>query len=148
VSRRTVVTLAVVALAAAGTVPATAAKPKPKPITGSYTVTLLPDPSSNVAGETCGIVPGTFHKHAFTAPGAGTLTVDLAAKDSFPDAAPYVDDWDLYIMESGSARNSSTGETGQEHTVDKLKRKTSLVFKVCNLAGTTDAKVTYRFVYA
>lgn len=152
-NRRLPVVLAVVAVAAAGTVPAVAAKAKPKPIKGSYTLELYPDATPNVTtladeSVTCGVLPQSIDKRAFTFPAAGTLTVDLTVPDPIPAASPVHGDWDLYILDGTSVRNSSHTEFANEHTVDKLKRKTALTFMVCNLTGLTKGTVSYTFTYA
>ena len=154
-SRRPVVALALLTVAAVGVAPATAAtKPKPKPIKGSYTVTLYPDPTQDVTqevkpGEGCAkVVPGSFNDHAFKVPAAGKLTVTLNAPSSMP-TTPVGPDWDLWIYDSsGELVDASHGATAHEETTDKFKKATALVFEVCNLTGDTKGTISYTFTYA
>lgn len=155
-SRRPVVALALLTVAAVGVAPATAAtrsKPKPKPIKGSYTLTLRPDPTQDVTGQAtdpqgCAkVVPGSFDDHAFKVPAAGKLTVTLNGPSS--PATPVGPDWDLWVFDSsGELVDASHGETSHEETTDKFKKATGVVFEVCNLTGDTKGTVSYTFTYA
>ena len=148
--RRTVLATALLATAAMGTVPSHAA-PTKKPITGSYSVTLMPDPSNdvtNAAGKDgcTGASPQGRNSHPFTVPGAGTLKVVL---DSPDPTGKGVTDWDLYVLDSdGTIVDKGDGATSHEETLDKLKKKTSLTFVVCNGAGSPNATITYTFTPA
>ncbi|MFN2539336.1 MAG: hypothetical protein ABR549_14475 [Mycobacteriales bacterium] len=152
-SRRPVVVVALLAVVAAGAVPAHAAKAKkPKPIKGSYTLNLPPDPSGEALGalkDGCaGINPASQNKHPFTVPAAGTLRVVLDSTDVTHNSTVNAD-WDLYILDAdGVIEDSSHSPTPHEETTDKFKRKAPLTFWVCNLLGAPTAKVTYTFTYA
>jgi len=149
---RPVLALALVAAAAVATVPAHAATAKPKPIKGSYTLTLLPDPTAEVtelAKPGCGLVlPTGQDKHPFTVPGKGKLHVVLDSPNPVPSDLAGAD-WDLYVLDSdGTILDSSTGATAHEETTDKFKAKDKLTFWVCNLLGEPNATVTYTFTPA
>jgi len=154
-NRRLLVTLAVAtASASALSLPSQAAvkaKPKPKPIKGSYTVTLLPDPSKEATTEAgmdgcSGLSPAAVDRHAFTAPAAGTLTVHLSSPNP-AGSTPAGFDWDLYTYDASGLLSSSDGATGTEETVDGFKKKTPVTIEVCNLDGEPSATVTYTFTY-
>jgi len=154
-SRRPAVAIALLTIAAVGVAPATAAtKPKHKPIKGSYSVTLIPDPTQDATqeakpGASCAkVIPGSYDDHPFKVPAAGKLTVSLDAPSSMP-TTPVGPDWDLWIFDSsGQLVDASHGATAQEETTDKFKKATALVFEVCNLTGDTKGTVTYTFTYA
>ncbi len=152
-SRRSSVLVAATAasLALAGAaVPSDAAKKKPAPIKGSYTVTLLPDPTPNVSAQTgsSGCNDATADTHAFTAPAAGTLSVILDGNDPAKGGLPAGVDWDLYVHDAQGEVGSSHGGTAHEEVSLKLKKKTALSFIVCNLGGPPDGAVTYLFTFA
>ena len=147
-SRRPAVALAVLAVAAAGTLPAYAAKPKPRPIHGSYKVNLLPDPTANATTDGCGVIPQSQDKHAFTVPAAGKLQVVLDSPNPTGNEAASTD-WDLNLLDQdGEIIDSSTGPTAHEEMSDKFKQKTPVTIWVCNLAGEPSGTVTYTFTYA
>lgn len=152
-SRRPAVALAMLTVVAVGVAPATAAT-KHKPIKGSYTVNLIPDPTQDATqeakpGASCAkIIPGSYDDHAFKVPAAGKLTVTLDSPSSMP-TTPVGPDWDLWIFDSsGQLVDASHGATAHEETTDKFKKATGLVFEVCNLTGDTKGTVTYTFTYA
>lgn len=154
-SRRPVLAVALIAAAAISAAPAHAAKPKPKPITGSYDLTLYPDATVDVVGQVpgsspvCGTLPQSMDKHPFTVPAAGKLVVDLVSPDPTPAASPLHADWDLYLLDSsGAVVDSSHSEFATEHTEDKFKKKTPLTLLVCNVTGETTGTVKYSFTYA
>ena len=152
-SRRPIVAVSLLTVLAVSAVPASAATHKrPKPIKGSYTLSLPPDPSGEAVGalkDGCaGLLPTSKDNHPFTVPAAGTLHVVLdstaVTHNSTQDA-----DWDLYVLDpDGTIEDSSHSPTPHEETTDKFKRRTSLAFEVCNLLGAPSAKVTYTFTYA
>lgn len=153
-NRRLTVPLAVLTVAALGVVPSQAApKKKPAPITGSYTITMAPDPTPDVGslgGQFQGCNPfvsQTTDKHPFTAPAAGVLTVVLDSQDPTKGGAPAGPDWDLYLKDSTGEVGSSHGPTAHEEAVAKLKKKTDLTFVACNLNGAPTATVTYTFTF-
>lgn len=142
---RRVAAVASVALLAAGAyAPATAA-PKPKPFSGTYTVTLAPDPVINVwstAGKkNCYTLnPGSADTRTVKLPRAGRLTVVL---DSAQDTA--LSDWDLYVLDkAGDEIGSSSGPTAHEEVGAKLKKAQEITIAVCNLTGSPSGKVTYQ----
>ena len=152
--RQLVLGTAVLAAAALGAVPAQAAKPKPKPkpIKGSYSLTLLPDPTYEAAGLAgmpgcAGVNPQGKNSHPFTVPAAGTLHVVLDATDPTKGAYPAGPDWDLYVMDAGGEVDSSTGGTSHEETLDGFKKKTAVTIMVCNNIGAPTGTVSYTFTY-
>ncbi len=154
-NRRLTAALALTAAAVtAGALPSEAAtKAKPKPITGSYTLTLVPDPSPNSSAATgtsgcTGVIPQSTDKHPFAVPGAGTLQVVLDGDDPAKGATPAGVDWDLYINDASGEVASSHGGTAHEEVSFKLKKKTGLTFIVCNLGGPPNGKVSFSFTYA
>lgn len=151
-SRRPLVAVALVTMAAMSTVPAYAAKAKPKPVHVTYAVTLLPDPSPNatntVGKEGCGVVPQAQDKHTVKIPAAGKLQVVLDSPNPTGNSTASTD-WDLYLLDSdGLIIDSSHGGTAHEETVDKFKKKDAVTVWVCNLAGEPSGTVTYTFTYA
>ena len=154
-SRRPVLAVALITAAAISTVPAHAAAKRPKPIKGSYTVTLTPDPVQDVTGQVPTTKPagcdktlaGSYNDHPFKVPAAGKLTVTLDAPGG--TSTPLGPDWDLWIFDSaGEVVDASHGATAHEETSDKFKKGQSLVFEVCNLTGQNTGNVSYTFTYA
>jgi hypothetical protein len=150
---RTTVVTAALTVAVLGALPSQAAtkakpKPKPKPITGSYALTLVPDPSPNVTNVAnkpgCGVVPQGQDKHGFTVPAAGTLRVVL---DSPDPTGKKVTDWDLYLLDTDGILSSSTGATSHEEVAEAFSRKTAVTIWVCNLVGAPNGTVSYTFTY-
>ena len=160
-NRRLALSLAVVTAAAVGTTPALAAKPKPKPIKGSYALNLRPGPVQDVtnlsptAADPTGCdktVPGSYDEHAFSVPAAGTLQVTLDSPD--PTGAPSVPvfdqvgtDWDLWIQDADGVVDAAHGPTSHEQTTTKFKKGDKVLFQVCNVAGGPSGTVTYTFTY-
>jgi hypothetical protein len=136
-SRRLAVALATVAVAVCAVAPATAA---PKPVKGSYDVTLLPDPTLNVADGCAGLNPAATDDHPFTVPGAGVLEVKLTTGDLQGQA-----DWDMYLVKDGEVLAASEGATAAEQIAQKFKAKTALSIQVCNLVGEPDGTVSFTF---
>jgi len=150
--RRSLTTaVAVLTVAGLAVVPSQAAvKKKPKPIKGSYALTLPPDPTGQTAAVTgggcTGVIPVSQDKHAFTVPARGTLQVVLDSPD--PTGAG-VTDWDLYLLGSdGTVLSQGTSGTSHEEAAAKFKRKEQVTFWVCNLAGQPEGTVSYTFTYA
>lgn len=144
-TRRTALALGLtVAAVGVGVAPSSSAAPKP--ITKTYTATApVPDATGGVASDysVCGqTLPNSFHIEPFTAPGAGTLKVEL--KD-------YINDWDLLVMDGKGAELAFSGSGGyapapQPEVVSlKLKKKTDLQIVACNWAGGPTGTVTYTF---
>jgi hypothetical protein len=111
------------------------------PVKGSYAVTLLPDPTLQVAEACTGVNPSATDNHPLTLPGAGTLSVVLDAPD--PAGAG---DWDLYILDAdGSINSGSDGDSAHEEATAKLKKAATVTIQVCNLGGAPDGTVSYVF---
>ncbi|MCW2573465.1 MAG: hypothetical protein QOJ09_1162 [Actinomycetota bacterium] len=142
---RRVATVATLAVLAAGAyAPALAA---PKPFSGSYQLTLLPDPTPNAfvaAGmaDCKNVNPASVDKHPLTVPRAGRLNVVL---DSPDPTGKGVTDWDLYVLDSaGDDLANSSGGTSHEEVDIKFKAKTAITIVACNLAGQPNGTVTYK----
>jgi len=152
-NRRLTASVALVAAAAVAVMPVQAAtKKKPKPIKGSYTVALPPDPTkeatSSAGIDGCsGLLPVSKDSHPFTAPAAGTLLVKLAPQT--PDGKPSTIglDWDLYLLQDGGVEASSDGASSHEEVFVKVRKKTAFAFDVCNLDGLPNATISYVFTY-
>lgn len=155
---RLVTCASLVAVAALGIAPAHATtRKKPKPIHGSYSVTLNPDPTADVFSSSgqknptgdCGLIAASTNKHPFKVPAAGTLHVVLDAANPLPASTAFGPDWDLHIIDAdGTELDASTSATAHEETTDKFKKAQALTIEVCNITGQPDAKVTYLFTYA
>jgi len=155
-NRRLTSAVALLAVAVISAAPAHAAvkkKPKPKPIHGSYALSLYPDPSQDVTGQAkapdgCAkVIPGSFDDHAFKVPAAGTLKVVLDGPAT--PASPLGPDWDLWIRDAdGSVLDASHGESSHEELVEKFKKGQPLTFEVCNLTGDQNGKVSWTFTFA
>ena len=130
-----VTTLAVTGLAVA---PAHAGG---KVVKGTYAVTLLPDPTLQVADACTGVNPAATDNHVLTVPSAGVLSVVLDAPD--PAGAG---DWDLYILDAdGAVASGSDGANAHEETSAKYKKGQQVTIQVCNLAGAPNGTVSYVF---
>ena len=137
-NRRLPLTLSVVALAALAAAPAHAGG---KVVKGSYAVTLLPDPTLQVAEACTGVNPSATDNHVLQVPGAGTLSVVLDAPD--PAGAG---DWDLYVLDAdGSVNSGSDSDKAHEETTAKYKKAQQVTIQVCNLAGAPNGTVSYVF---
>ena len=120
------------------------AKPKPKPITGSFKATATPDPTSDqiVAGKgKCSPkTPTARVTYAFTAPAAGTLHVSVNNKL----------DWSADLRDTdGTVESDSdgSGPTDAEAMDLTVKKRTPLVIGVCNDEGEPSLTVTYTFTF-
>ena len=136
-SRRLALAVAVLAVAVGAVAPATAA---PKPIKGSYDVSLLPDPTLNAMEGCEALNPAAVDDHPFTIPGPGVFNVKLAAESLNGQA-----DWDMYLVAEGEILAASEGATTAEEITAKFKGKKSLSIQVCNLVGTPDGTVSFTF---
>lgn len=136
---RTVAVTSMVAVAAAGTLtPALAA---PKQIKKTYTATApTPDPTP-IAGDICSpTLPGSFHEQKFTVPAAGTLKVTMVQEL----------DWALAMIDGKGKRLAESDggtPTDAESMQVKFKKKTDVVIRACNFAGTPTSQVTYVFTF-
>jgi len=152
-NRRVTASVALVAAAAVAVVPAHAAtKKKPKPIKGSYSVTLPPDPTKEVtttAGQDgcSGLLPVSKHSKEFLAPAAGTLQVTLDGQTPDGNPSAILLDWDLYLVQDGGVEAASEGATSHEEIFVKVRKKTLFSFDVCNLDGLPNATIKYTFTY-
>ncbi len=136
---RTVAVTSLVAVTAAGALtPALAA---PKQIKKTYTATApTPDPTPFVGYICDPLLPGAKHEQKFTVPAAGTLKVEMAQ--------PF--DWALALLDDKGKRlaESDSGDPlAQESMQLKFKRKTNVVIRACNFAGTPTSTVTYTFTF-
>jgi hypothetical protein len=141
---RRIVPLAAVAVVAAGAfMPAQAA---PKKFAGSYSVTLLPDPTPNAFhaagnGNCFNLNPAAVDRRELKVPSKGKLTLILDSPD--PTGTGNTD-WDLYVTDkSGESLGEGTGGTSHEEVVIKFKKAETINVAVCNLAGAPDGTVTY-----
>jgi hypothetical protein len=129
---------------------------------GSYDVTLLPDPTGYTADAPvddtyarCGAVQGhvlfwefSEHGRVFRPSTAGTLTVTLEMKDPTGTARPPAGlDWDLRIYDAARGRllTASTGLGASERTVTQLAAQQPVVIVACNDSGLPQAHVAYVF---
>jgi hypothetical protein len=154
--RRYVAAFAVVTLVvAAGSATEASAKaakkapPKLKTMKGSYSVTLLPDPTMEVQGQlgnVCGNTnPLAANSKTITLPGSGTLHVVL---DSPDPTGTNNTDWDLVVQDaSGTEIDHSDSATSHEETYDPGLKKGKVTIKVCNLAGAPNGNVNYTYTY-
>lgn len=138
-SRRLAISALTVLVAVGAVAPAMAA---PKPVKGSYTVTLLPDPTLQVAEACYGLNPAARDEHPFTVPSAGTFDVKLVSEDVGGLGRA---DWDLYLVAGDEVLAASEGPTAQEQIVKKFKAKTPLSIHVCNLDGDLEGTVSFVF---
>lgn len=151
VAALTVVTLAVATASATGAAAKTAKK-KPAPLKtmkGSYSVTLVPDPTMEAQGALGHICdntdPESANSKAISLPGAGTLHVVL---DSPDPTGTNNTDWDLVVLDAaGNEIDHSDGSTSHEETYDPGLKKGKVTIKVCNLAGAPNGKVSYTYTY-
>jgi hypothetical protein len=148
--------IALVTCAAFVAMPAEAAKKKakPKPIKGSYTLNLNPDPTGeggSLVGPGCsGLIAQSQDKRPFKIPAKGTFVVTLTSPDPILDATGQaVADWDLYLLdgEGYEVGASHTATANEEITVKFTKAQRATIW-ACNLIGQPEAKVTYTFTYA
>lgn len=137
---RTVAVTSLVAVAAAGALaPASAA---PKSITKTWTATApTPDPTP-IAGDICDpVLPGSKHEEKFTVPAAGTLKVTMVQEL----------DWALAMIDGSGKRlaeSDGAGPTDKESMQVKFKKKTDVVIRSCNFAGTATSAMTAVFTFA
>jgi len=149
VAALTVVALAVTAASATGASAKAKPKPKFKTLKGSYSVTLLPDPTIEVQGQlgnVCGNTnPKAADSHSLNLPGSGTLQVVLDSPDPTTTGNT---DWDLAVLDSaGTEIDHSDGPSSHEETYDPGLRKGKITIKVCNLAGGPTGTVHYTYTY-
>ena len=136
-SRRLAIAVVVLAVATGAVAPAMAA---PKPVKGSYSVSLLPDPTLNAMEGCEALNPAAVDDHPFTIPSAGVFNVKLAAESLNGQA-----DWDMYLVADGEILAASESPTTAEEINAKFKGKKSLSIQVCNLVGTPDGTISFTF---
>jgi hypothetical protein len=141
--RRIVPLVAVAVLAAGAFMPAQAA---PKKFAGSYSVTLLPDPTPNAfhaagMGNCFNVNPAAVDRHDLNVPAKGRVSIVLDSPD--PTGTGNTD-WDMYVTDkSGESLGEGTGGTSHEEVSFKLKTAQTITVAVCNLAGQPSGTVTY-----
>jgi hypothetical protein len=145
---RRVVTVAAVAVLAAGAyAPAMA---KGKAITKSYSMQLAPIPDPPQGTPSCArdeLIGVSIHQEKLTTQGPGTLKVKVNG---------FAGDWDITVYSGakeleGVGAGTSTGggapSTAGEDTFElKLKKATTLDIRTCNFAGSPQAHGEYTFV--
>jgi hypothetical protein len=150
--RKTLVTMVVIGLVAGSfAAPATAQKKKQKKVEESFTAQALPFPNLSSATETedrgclAGIEGVNKVSHAFTTPGAGTLTAHMAG---------FVGDWDLFITDAegkeidGSVNDQALDMAPAEEKVTvKLKKGQDVHIVPCNWLGAPQAEIHIEYVY-
>lgn len=130
-------------VAAAPVLPASAAKPKPKPIHGSFVAQATPDPTSDTPGVDRGkcnpVTPTARVTKAFTVPAKGVLSVQLNNKL----------DWSGDIRSKDGVETDADGSSPQTAEVMEIsfKRRTPVTIGVCNFSGEPSITVTYTFTY-
>jgi hypothetical protein len=114
-----------------------------KVLKGSYDLTLLPDPTLNVA-DGCNVAnPAAADNHPLTVPSAGLLSVVLDSPD--PTGTGNTD-WDLFILDAdGSVNTGSAGGSSHEEASVKYKKGQQLTISVCNVAGAPQGTVSWTF---
>ena len=142
---RTLITAALVAAATVGSV-APAVAGKPKPISGSFTATANPDPTSNNSTTQQGTLtcnpktPSARVTKTFVVPAAGTLEVKANNKL----------DWTLDLRNAaGEELASSDGgmPTDPETYAVFFKKKTTVTIGACNFAGEPTITPSYLFTF-
>ena len=142
---RPALTLALVAATAVGSVsPALAAKPKP--ISGSFTATANPDPTSNNVTTKQGTLtcnprtPSARVTKTFVVPAAGTLEVKGNNKL----------DWTMDLRNAAgeelAASDGSLPNSPEGYAVT-FKKKTTVTIGVCNFSGEPSITPSYVFTF-
>lgn len=145
---RSVVTVAVVATVAVGSLVPAQAAAKKKPIVKNYTVSnMLPYPSPPT-GPSCSEAPEGVSEHRLplkvTGPGKLQVTVN-----------GFTGDWDIGVYNAagsnlamgGGADSPNTETAPQETLTYKSKKAQTLFVDVCNFLGSTEAKVKLVYTY-
>lgn len=151
--RRTL-TSAVALLAVAGlaaSVPADAAKKKPKPIKKTFAMELLPvpDPPSGTSCTRVELENVAMHTEEVAAKGGGRLDAKVTG---------FTGDWDITVFDKsdgtvlavGGGTTTGGGAPAQNATdtvTVKVKRATTFLVRYCNFAGTPQATGSYTFTY-
>ncbi|HET7312338.1 MAG TPA: hypothetical protein VFJ17_13535 [Mycobacteriales bacterium] len=146
--RATLALAAIAAVGVAGTAPALAAKPKPKPLRGTFSYTdVTPDPTvtanSDAASHCHGNVPASpadVNSQTLKVKGKGILTV----------VGHNALDWAMEVRDSkGLVLAGSDGgtPTDPEGTVVMLPKAGSYSVVYCNLEGEPTITASYKYVY-
>jgi hypothetical protein len=152
---RLVTCVGLVLVAAVGTTPSHAAtkkKPRPKPITKTFTMQLapVPDPPQGTSCTETALEGLSMHSERVQAKGAGTLLAKVSG---------FSGDWDITVADAsdgsvidvGSGTSTGGGapaQNGVDTVTVKVKRATTFLVRYCNYAGTPQATGTYTFTYA
>lgn len=136
---RTAAATSLLAVVAAGSLAPAVAGPAAKPVKKTYTATApTPDPSP-VAGDICDpVLPGAKHEEKFTVPAAGTLKVTMVQEL----------DWALALLDGTGKRLAESdggSPTDAESMQVKFKKKTDVVIRSCNFAGTATSQITLTY---
>jgi hypothetical protein len=146
---RTAAVVGLAALVAAGAPAHAATKKKPKPISKTYPVQLLPypDPVEEVSCETA--PAQAVHRTRLKVSGAGKLVVEVSGFEG---------DWDVAVLSSSGAfltEGSGTAidepasmTAGLERLTYKSKKAQTLLIDVCNFLGTPNANVKYTYTFS
>jgi hypothetical protein len=135
---------------AVAAVPAHAAT-KPKPVTKTYAMQLMPvpDPPQGTSCTDTKLEGLSMHTESLKVKAAGTLAVQVSGFSGDWDVT-VVDGSDNTVMEVGSGTSTGGGAPSQ-HGVDtasvKVKRATQFLIRTCNFAGTPQAAGKYTFTY-
>jgi hypothetical protein len=154
-NRRLVTCVGLLVVASLSSAPghaATKKKAKPKPITKTFTMQLLPvpDPPQGTSCTRAELEGVAMHSETVAAKGAGTL---------FAKASGFSGDWDITVVDAaddsvidvGSGTSTGGGapaQNGVDTVTVKVKRATTFTVRYCNFAGTPQATGTYTFTYA
>jgi hypothetical protein len=132
-------------LAAAGSTTPALAKPKPKPITKSYTANAAtpdPTPASSQTGGNCHpTLDSAMDNHVVAIPYASSLVIDL---NNFQG------DWALGLFDADGEEIATDDQDATApidtpaHIEAKFKKKTSVTIRACNFLGGPTATVTYK----
>lgn len=139
----TLLTTALIAAVAVGSAtPSLAAKKKP--ITGTFTASATPDPTSDQAAANTGKcnpkTPTARVTHEFVVPAAGSLHVNVNNKL----------DWSSDIRGAdGTVQTDSDGSLPQDpEAMDiSFKKATKVLIGVCNNEGEPSITVSYTFTF-
>jgi hypothetical protein len=146
--RATLALVTLLGVGAAGTVPALAAKPKPKPLHGTWTFTdVSPDPTvvanSDAASHCHGNVPDSpvdANVQRLKVKGKGILTV--VGHNQL--------DWAMEVRDKAGtvlAGSDGSNPNDPEGTVVALSKAGTYTVVYCNLEGEPQITADYKYVY-
>jgi hypothetical protein len=143
--RKTLVTMVVIGLVAGSfAAPATAQKRKQKKVEESFTAQALPFPNLSSATETedrgclAGIEGVNKVSHAFTTPGAGTLTAHMAG---------FITDAEGKEIDGSVNDQALDMAPAEEKVTVKLKKGQDVHIVPCNWLGAPQAEIHIEYVY-